>query len=152
MFYNYTKKGEVNIHMFKLKRSKVFAFYCLCVLFFNSLGVAHAGTSKPSSTWNWSNGSYSFHGAADSNNLYTNYKFTGMTKVSITVNNTSGKYDLEVRVKSVEAWWKPDKTVSTAVIPHNGTCTWEISNLDSSKKYYIIFYAPCRFTGSITKK
>ncbi|MBO4484496.1 MAG: hypothetical protein J5738_03815 [Lachnospiraceae bacterium] len=134
------------------KSRKIFAVFFAIVMFWNSIGVAEASTKKPSGIWDWTNGAYTFSGAADYNDLYTNYRFTNMTKAAFSVTNTSGSYSLVVKVKSVEAWYKPDKVVSSATIPPGGTCNWEKSGLDSGKQYYIIFEYPCKFYGSITRK
>ena len=133
------------------KASKLFAIIVATVLFFNSVGVAKASTSKPSSIWDWTKGAYSFSGSASYEDLYTNYRFTNMTTANITVKNTASSGSVTVKLKSVEPWYKPDKTVSTATSPAGGTCTWSKDGLDSDKQYYIVFIAPCYFSGSISR-
>ena len=60
------------------KASKLLAILFAAVLFFNSIGVAEASTSKPTKVWDWTKGAYSFEGTASMENLYTNYRFTNM--------------------------------------------------------------------------
>lgn len=106
---------------------------------------------KPSNEWNWSNGEYQFSGAADYQPLYTNYLFTDATDVLITVKNTSSKYECSVEIYSVEPWYIFDAYVSGIYISAGGEQTWRLTNLDSTKKYYITFGAPCKFSGTIKK-
>ena len=117
----------------------------------NSRDPLIRSTSKPTVLWDWTDGTYYFSGAADYQVLFTNYLFSDITTVTITATNTSSKYDLSVVLKSKEPWYTPDISVSSRVINVGDAQTWTVYNLDPSKEYYILFGAPCKFTGSISK-
>lgn len=96
-------------------------------------------------------GQYSFEGVTDYQGLYTNYKFTNASQVSITVNNLSSKYDCSIGIYSVEPWYRADKYISGMTVSVGTTKTLEVTNLDSPKEYYIFFGAPSKFSGYIKK-
>ena len=113
-----------------------------------------AGTSKPSSTWSLKaktsggNGKYEGTGTCNTVDLYSNYYFSGVSKMKITVNNKSTKKSMKVKVYEYGSWW--DSCVSTVEIPANGKTTWTIST-DSKEKYYLKFFKPAQFSWSIKK-
>lgn len=112
--------------------------------------VSIQSTSLPTSTWNLSTkGSYTFAGEANIQDLYSNYLFTGVTKVSIGCQNK--RTDRVLTVKLVRDDPAFDTVVSSVSIPKGGYLAWPVTGLSSPSKYYLRFYAPCYFTGSISK-
>ena len=111
---------------------------------------AYAGTYVPTSTWNLSTaGQYHFYGKASVSNLFTNYLFTGLSSARISCVNRSTTTSLKVRLMRDDAF--VDTSVSTVTILKNGTTTWTVTGLSSTRKYYVKFEAPCDFTGDIRK-
>lgn len=105
--------------------------------------------AKPSKAWDWSEGKYEFHGEAYSDDLFTNYYFTGCTKVRIVVTNLHSEVDLTVKL--LKSQFGVDWSVSTKEVTAGEEQSWTVSNLDSSAKYMIKFYNPCHFEGYIEK-
>ena len=103
--------------------------------------------SKPSTIWDWTNGSYSFSGAADYHVLYTNYLFTGASTAMISVTNDSSLHSCTASVYSVGTLY--DTCISSRTIGVGRSQTWSIG-IFPSKEYYIAFGAPCKFHGSIS--
>jgi hypothetical protein len=111
---------------------------------------AYAGTYVPTSTWNLSTaGQYNLYGKASVSNLFTNYLFTGVSSARISCVNRSTTTSLKVRLMRDDPF--VDTSVSTVTIPKNGTTTWTVTALSSTRKYYVKFEAPCDFTGYIRK-
>lgn len=135
-----------------MKRSiKKIICFVLIVLSFTGLisgKQVMAGTSAPSSTWNLrakKDGKYKGSGSCNSVDLYSNYKFTGVSKMKISVTNKSKKKNIKVKVYK-DKWL--DSCVSTVTIPPNGNTTWAVST-SSSKKYFLRFFKPAEFSWSI---
>ena len=104
--------------------------------------------SIPSSVHNLNTaGQYDFHGEAYAQDLYTNYLFTGVSKVKIHVKNNHSKR-LKVQLKEKKAGINP--VVSTQYVEANNSATYTVS-VNSSKKYYIRFVHECVFEGYIKK-
>lgn len=119
----------------------------LTTMIFLSLSTtAFAGLSEPKETWNLKEkGKYTFEGNASRNDLYSNYLFTGTTRVEIFVIN-KGEDELTVKLFEKNAWFFSE---TDADIPRKGKTTWEYDELDKNEKYYLQFYAPCKFEGYI---
>lgn len=111
-------------------------------------GVVPFSTYLPTDTWDLSkNTKYNFSGKANTETLYTNYLFTGVSKVKIHVNNTSSS-TLKVELKKDKSGL--NTVTSSKKIEGNNYIEWTV-NVDSSSKYYIRFVAPCNFNGYIEK-
>lgn len=109
--------------------------------------TAFAGLGVPTSTWNLkTKGKYTFQGEASRSNLYTDYLFTGTTKVEIKVVNKSSSDSVTVKLFEKSAWFFCE---TKATVPAKGTTTWKYSDLESDEKYYLQFYAPSNFEGYI---
>lgn len=77
--------------------------------------------------------------------MYSDYLFTGTTRVRIRVNNYSDE-QLAVKLFEKSAWFFCE---TKAYIPADGITIWKYSGLESNKKYYLQFYAPSDFSGYI---
>ncbi len=105
-------------------------------------------TELPTSIWNISQkGRYNFGGQADKSTLYSNYLFTGVSKVRIRVNNNSGK-TLTVELKKDKSGL--NTVTSYKRIKANSYAVWTV-DIDSSAKYYLRFAAESNFSGYIEK-
>lgn len=105
------------------------------------------GVSKPSSEWNLSSkGQYNFSGNSYSQTLYSNYYFTGVTKVEIKVtNNCTSK----LTVKLLKSQTGVDWSQSTKTINSGEYQIWSVSGLSTSSKYILSFSGPSDFSGYI---
>ncbi|MGN0458683.1 MAG: hypothetical protein ACI4IL_06920 [Eubacterium sp.] len=104
--------------------------------------------SIPSKIYNLgTSGKYEFQGEAYSQDLYSNYLFTGVSKVKIHVENNYKKR-LKVQLKEKKSGINP--VVSTQYVEADNMATYTVS-VDSSKKYYIRFVHECVFEGYIVK-
>lgn len=122
-----------------------------------SLEFSPYGTSKPSGSnvWNWNNGNCNVSGNSTNTNLYTNYVFTNATSLRLYI--TKNNVDLTFQIYQYNAIL-PDKHIATGTIADikadelgKVTRIATVSNLDTSKKYYVIFIAPAYFAGYIGK-
>lgn len=92
----------------------------------------------PIHTWNVANeGRYEFEGSSGGDDLYTNYLITGQSKYQIVCKNESSSKDMYFKVLG--------KRYKVAA----GTTTTLTIQTTASKKFYILFEAPCYFTGHI---
>lgn len=131
-----------------IKKLTIVMMAVVIMLNFFSTNV-YAGTDKPGKNKIWdisSDGKYSGSGLAGTSDLYSNYYFTGVTKMKISVTNNSSKNKLKVKVFKKGAIFSS----SSVTVPASGTTTWTIST-DSSTKYYLEFLAPCDFSWYIKK-
>lgn len=116
-------------------------------LVFNQSDVMPFGVTKPTDDWNLiSKGQYDFQGKSYSQNLYSNYRLTGATKVEIYVKNNS---TFNLTVKLLKSQTGVDWSQSTKKIDANEDQTWSVSKLDSSAKYVLKFSGPSEFFGNI---
>ncbi len=104
------------------------------------------GQSKPGTAWDFSEGAYFFSGVANISDLYSNYYFTGISRVKIYVKNSHASKTLTVKLLKQQKG--VDFAVSEEKIEHGEYKEWTVS-LDSSKIYILKFYAPSDFYGSI---
>lgn len=104
--------------------------------------------NKPGTAWNLANnGVYWFSGYANQSDLYSNYYFTGASRVEIYVKNQHATKELTVKLLKQQTG--VDFSVSTEKIPAGEYKTWSVS-IDSSKNYILKFYAPSNFEGYIS--
>lgn len=108
------------------------------------------GTSAPRNVWNLaSKGRYNFSGQAKYDNLYSNYKLTGVSRAKIAVYNYSSS---TLTLKVVKDGFLYSTVLSTQVA---GNTTKNPAvfyvNLDASKNYILIFMSPSNFSGYIEK-
>lgn len=108
------------------------------------------GTSAPRNVWNLaSKGRYNFSGQAKYDNLYSNYKLTGVSRAKIAVYNYSSS---TLTLKVVKDGFLYSTVLSTQV---SGNTTKNPAvfyvNLDASKNYILIFMSPSNFSGYIEK-
>ena len=111
--------------------------------------VSTYSTSLPTKVWNLkTKGRYNFSGHTESNTLYTNYLFTGVSKVVIYVKNNLSdenvKFQLKKDVSGINS------TVSTNYVDKGkGSYTKTTVKVDAKCYYYIRFPATCNFSGYI---
>lgn len=106
-------------------------------------------TEFPDKTWNLSTkGKYNFSGWTGSGSLYSNYLFTGVSKVDIYVNNLSSSR-ITVELKKDVTGFNPISSIKT--ISGNNDQKWSV-DIDSSSKYYLRFTGGGDFDGYIVKK
>lgn len=117
-------------------------------------GAIPFGTDAPSSDWNLhTKGQYNGSGNSTYHDLYSNYRFTGVSKMNISLTpSTSMGHDVVFEVYKY-VWLLSDKKV------YSGVADWEygktkttivmLTNLDPDAKYYIKYIAPTYFTGSV---
>lgn len=117
----------------------------------NNVQAAVTSVSKPTSVWDWSQGYDDLNGAADYQSLYSDYLYTDVSAMSIYMENLSSKYELSFAVYSLEPWYTSDIRVFYATVPVGGSIGRMISGLYSGKEYYVIVFAPCKFTGHVSK-
>lgn len=102
---------------------------------------------KPTQEYNLLREDYHFSGSAELSNLYTNYYFTGVNNISISVNNklASTLYVKIIRLNGIFS----NTVDSTSVY---GYCNLysTFKDLDPNEKYCILFVAPCEFNGYVT--
>ncbi len=131
----------------KQRFRKIGAIVLLMVLTINLFPVNSSATvNKPSSTWNLSTkGTYSGGGDAKNTALYSNYNFTGASKMRVKVVN-KGDSKITVNVYRTDDWVSYyRKTVDSK------TTMYFDMNITSSKKYYLKFSAPCKFDCTVSK-
>lgn len=120
--------------------------FAICVIISTNQSVIKAATSEPTKSWNLSkSGKYNGSGEAYSSNLYSNYYFTGVSKMKISVTNKKDT-DLTVSIYRKDDWVCYKKVI----VPANGKTTWTMS-VNSSKHYEIKFKAACKFNYSVQK-
>lgn len=93
--------------------------------------------------------SYNFSGNAEAYDLYTNYYFPGLNSTGIEVNNARSE-SLKVtlmRVSPRGLYYN----VESYTVPANSTVYISKGNLDSDSGYFIMFKAPCKFSGYIKR-
>ncbi|MCI5699808.1 MAG: hypothetical protein MR308_05380 [Lachnospiraceae bacterium] len=88
-----------------------------------------------------------FAGEAQGSTLYTNNGFYGKTRVTLSVNNWHST-QLTIKLYKYSALI-PDSLIKTIYLPANAGQATTIANLDSSANYYLAFYAPSDFSGSV---
>lgn len=109
--------------------------------------ISTYGIEKPESEWDLSKeGRYSFSGWCHDHYLYTDYLFTGASKVNIKVKNYS---DEKITVKLLEKKTLIDTSASTRTIEAGDTLEWSASSLNSKGYYYLQFSKGSTVSGYI---
>lgn len=110
----------------------------------NTEGLSTLGLGKPTKSHNLkSSGEMKFSGSAANSNLYTNKYFTGASSVSIEVRNfRDGKLKYKLYKKGTIG------AVGTFTLNAKQSQI-SVRNLDSKGQYYIKFYGPSNFSGSV---
>lgn len=108
--------------------------------------IAVFGLGKPSkdSVINLKDEELTFAGEAERSILYTNKHFTGKSTIKYSIKNNCNK-KLTVKFYTSSGWFKSKKIEVEA----NATLSGTISELDSSKLYYLTFSAPSDFSGKV---
>lgn len=106
--------------------------------------------SKPTSTTAWdSNNKIIYDGSADIGyKVFSKGFFTGAKEVKFSFTNTRSAGSITIQI-----WEETAVMISTASkkIDAGDTLTFTLSNLDSSKKYYVASSGPTKFTGYAIK-
>lgn len=96
--------------------------------------------------WNLATeGSYSLSGSADHSLLYTNYYFTGVNSMDITIRNR-GSESVTVKVYKMGSL---DVLRSMVIIGAEKSKTWNVGTKKDAN-YYICFSAPCTVSGTVS--
>lgn len=116
--------------------------------YLNESSIQPYSTREPKEEWNLATkGRYNFSGYATVENLYTNYYFTGVSKVRIHVENKgSGTMTIKLLKKAFI-----NSEIHSTDLSKSSSTTYTVSSLDSSKKYMILFQATGNFSGYIEK-
>lgn len=105
-------------------------------------------TSEPKKEWNLATkGRYNFSGYATVENLYTNYYFTGVTRVKIHVKNSGSGTMTVILLKKALI----NSEIHSTNISKGEGPTYYVNGLSSSKKYMLLFQASGDFSGYIEK-
>lgn len=109
-------------------------------------GISPQSNNMPTEAWDFSNGMYVANGkAVEEASLYTNYYFTNVNTLAISVTNRSNNA-LTVRLRKKTLL---GNVVSSFTVPANGNGSKAFANLDPKEKYFFEFMAPCDFTANI---
>lgn len=106
--------------------------------------ISTYGIGVPTKKWDINSGSYSFYGNAESTNLYTNYYFNGSTIYTVVIDN-AGDSTFSAKVKTFFS------TKRTLEVSPGTRKVAAISGFGTNDNVYILFYAPCHFSGYIKK-
>lgn len=102
----------------------------------------------PISAWDLSKkGRYTLSGSADYSLLYTNYYFTGVNSLDITINNKGSK-SVTVRVYKMSGG-SINILRSMVIIGAGKSKTWNVGTKKDAN-YYICFSAPCTVSGTVS--
>ncbi len=141
-----------------MKKRVVSIILCLVLIFTmpistyataNDEAISTFGQSKPSKSWDWSKGIYTFEGVANTSVLYSNYSFTNTSKLYIYVRNYHSSKTLTVKL--LKSQFGIDFSVSTIEINPGNYAEWSV-NVDSSKSYILKFSVPSDFSGKISNE
>lgn len=113
----------------------------------NDESISTFGQSKPSRSWDWTKGEYTFSGEANTSVLYSNYSFTDANKLYIYVRNRHASKTLTVKL--LKSQFGVDFSVSTIEIKPKNYAEWSV-DVNSSKSYILKFSAPSDFSGKIS--
>lgn len=104
--------------------------------------------TKPTTCWDWSEGTYELDGSSQGADLYSVYKFTGASKLRITIYNDLT--NRELKVKLLKDMLGVDFSVSTKTIQAGGHLTWDVE-VSSDREYYFKFDGPCSLHGTVQR-
>lgn len=102
---------------------------------------------RPTQYFDLTQRDYHFEGSADLSDLYTNYYFEGISKFTVSVVNYSDT-TLTVKVLCLGNFF--DSTVASTKVYSGCSVYSTFKDLDTSKRYCLLFEAPCNFKGYIT--
>lgn len=126
--------------MFKRLAKLLIATMICCSMF---SVTAFASVDKPTHVWDLSSdGRYDFYGDASNNDLYTNYNFTGVSKMKVYIKNTGSG--------TLTVWFfkKGDLFAANTIKVNEGSeTTVNMGSLSSTTQYVFKFDAPCHFIG-----
>ena len=112
-------------------------------------GYELMGLKKPTEVWNLAKkGTYKLEGYADNNALYSEYLFTGVTSIKVTLTET-GKY-YPVTAELYRKDWIFDNKIGDLTAAKDSTKSRTFTGLDKSKNYYLRIPAPCQFKGTVS--
>ena len=110
--------------------------------------ISTRSVSMPSKSNLYTNGKqYTINGSAENDELYTNYCFHNVTSIYRSIkNNSSTTLKVQVYYYTSLGNVRWGESIS---IPSGYTYSGTFSDLDSSKYYFLCFYAPCTFSGYV---
>lgn len=116
-------------------------------LFQDDKGISTYATYQPSKddVHDLNDGKMTFYGEANISDLYTDTHFTGKSNITYRIENNHLSEDL---VAKIYQYGNPIAK-ATINVKANTNQTGSISDLDSSKLYYIRFIAPSNFSGYV---
>lgn len=116
----------------------------------NSESISINSTSMPSKDDLYKNGvDQTVYGEANNQNLYSNYCFKGVTSISYAIHNKSSK-QLKVVLRKYTSIGQ--SAVKTIKISGKSTQYGAFEKLDSNTYYFLDFYPPCKFDGTVRGK
>ena len=115
--------------------------------------ISTYGTSKPSRVWSWSSGKYSMSGSTSNTNLYTDYMFTGTSKLTVTF--TKANENIKMELYKVGLFDSKFSTITATRLTADDlaqgkTRTVNFVGMNPSTKYYIKIIAPAHFSAKIS--
>ncbi len=115
----------------------------------DGLEIQPYSANFPTNVWNLNTkGKYNFSGWTGSGSLYSNYLFTGVSKVDIYVNNLSSSR-ITVELKKNTVGINPISSIKT--ISGKNDQKWSV-DINSSSEYYLRFTGGGDFEGYIVKR
>ncbi|MCM1577201.1 MAG: hypothetical protein NC078_00180 [Ruminococcus sp.] len=109
-------------------------------------GISPHTNYMPDTPWDFSNGMYHADGkAVESASLYTNYYFTGVTSLAISITNR-GNNAITVKLRSRGLI---NNSHGSFVVSAYGDASKVFTNLDPDKQYFFEFTGPCDFSAYI---
>lgn len=124
-----------------------------------NVGVSSGNTrdeNKPVTAYNWDNGVYYIDGYMNGTSyIYTSKYFTDFTNAKLVVSaareyNGTERHDVQVIIYRMGTLF--DTEIDRFTVAAGSSKTYNLSNFQADKKYYIQFNgAPFRVTGSLTK-
>lgn len=112
----------------------------------SSTGISTYSLSKPSKTWNLATeGRYNFHGTNVAKPLYSNYMFTGVTRVRIHIENKGNK---SIMVRLLKSQTGIDFATTKNTVEAGESLTWT-AKVESNQKYILRFERGTTFSGYI---
>lgn len=115
--------------------------------FVSSGVISLKSTEMPDKSNLYTNGvDESVYGEASNQNLYSNYCFKGVTSISYAIHNARS-HKLKVVLRRYTSIGQ--RSVKTISISKECTQYGKFDDLNSSYYYFLDFYSPCDFDGSV---
>lgn len=111
-------------------------------------GISSYTVDKPVEAYDLSSRAYHFAGEAESSTLYTNYYFTNVSQLTISVHNTSDT-NLYIEVRKIIWTGVLDEKVERTVVYPGCSLYTVVTGLKSNEKYFLQFSAPSHFYGEL---